>query len=63
MKFLTEPGDLVLDPFAGSNMTGAVTEELGRRWFAFELNDDYIQGSIGRFESDDIRFVSAPLAA
>jgi site-specific DNA-methyltransferase (cytosine-N4-specific) len=50
VKFLTEPGDLVLDPFAGSNVTGAVAEELGRSWVAFELNRVYLDGSVGRFE-------------
>jgi site-specific DNA-methyltransferase (cytosine-N4-specific) len=49
IKFLTEPGDLVLDPFAGSNTTGAVAEELKRRWIAIEPNHLYIQGSLGRF--------------
>ena len=58
VKFLTEPGDVVLDPFAGSNMTGAVAERLGRRWLAFEKNADYIEGSIGRFESADLRSVA-----
>jgi DNA modification methylase len=50
VKFLTNPGDTVVDPFAGSNMTGAVAERLGRRWIAFELNPDYVEGSIGRFD-------------
>lgn len=54
VKFLTEPGDLVLDPFAGSNMTGVVAEELGRPWAAFELNPDYLEGSLGRFASGDV---------
>lgn len=49
MKFLTRPGDLVLDPFGGSNMTGAVAEKLGRRWRTFELNPEYLAGSMGRF--------------
>jgi DNA modification methylase len=26
IRFLTDPGDLVFDPFAGSNTTGAVAE-------------------------------------
>src|SRR5258705_4367730 len=34
IKFLTEDGDIVLDPFAGSNTTGAVAEGLNRRWIA-----------------------------
>lgn len=50
IKFLTDEDDLVLDPFGGSNTTGAAAEELKRRWVAIEPNEDYIQGSRGRFE-------------
>jgi len=50
VKFLTEKGDVVLDPFAGSNSTGEVAENLGRRWLAFELNREYLDGSKLRFE-------------
>ena len=50
IKFLTNKDDLVLDPFAGSNMTGAVAEELGRRWVSIEINEAYAKGSKGRFE-------------
>jgi DNA modification methylase len=57
VQFLTEPGDLVLDPFAGSNTTGAVAESLGRRWTAIELDPRYLEDSRLRFEvgvaSDD----------
>jgi site-specific DNA-methyltransferase (cytosine-N4-specific) len=38
---LTEPGDIVLDMFSGSNTTGAVAERLNRRWLAFEISRDY----------------------
>lgn len=48
----TEPGDLVLDPFAGSNMTGRVAETLDRRWLAFELDENYLKASQFRFEED-----------
>lgn len=48
----TEPGDLVLDPFAGSNTTGRVAETLDRRWLAFELDENYIKASQFRFEKD-----------
>lgn len=51
IKFLTRPGDLVLDPFAGSNTTGAAAESLGRRWLAIEPENEYIQGSVGRFQT------------
>ena len=50
ISFLTDPGDLVVDPFAGSNTTGAAAEHLGRRWIAVEPEGDYVRGSIGRFE-------------
>jgi site-specific DNA-methyltransferase (cytosine-N4-specific) len=50
IKFLTEPGDLVLDPFAGSNTTGSVSEKLGRKWIAIEPNSEYIRSSMGRFD-------------
>jgi DNA methylase len=49
VKFLTVPGDLVLDPFAGSNVTGATAEQHGRRWVSIEPNQDYIASSRGRF--------------
>lgn len=49
IKLLTDEGDLVVDPFAGSNTAGAVAEELGRRWLAMELRDDYLEGSKFRF--------------
>ncbi len=49
IRFLTEPGDLVLDPFAGSNVTGSVAERLGRRWLAFEIIEEYLEGSKYRF--------------
>ena len=49
VRLLTEPGAVVLDPFAGSNMTGAVAEDLGRRWLAFELDPAYVSGSRLRF--------------
>lgn len=49
VKFLTDPGDLVLDPFAGSNTTGAAAEALERSWIAIEPEEVYIAGSKGRF--------------
>jgi len=52
IKFLTVPGNLVLDPFAGSNTTGAVAERLKRRWIAIEPGEQYVIGSRGRFLSE-----------
>ncbi|UKP00825.1 DNA-methyltransferase [Nostoc sp. UHCC 0870] len=49
IKFLTDEGDIVLDPFAGSNTTGFVAETLQRRWISFEIKEDYLLGSRYRF--------------
>lgn len=50
VRFLTAKGDLVLDPFAGSNTTGAVCEKLRRRWLAIEKEVRYLEASRFRFE-------------
>ncbi|MEI6758683.1 MAG: DNA methyltransferase [Chlorobium sp.] len=50
MEFLTNPGDLVLDPFAGSNTTGYVADGLKRQWVGVELRSDYAEESKLRFE-------------
>jgi len=49
IKFLTEPGDLVVDIFAGSNTTGQVAQSLNRRWLSFELELEYVAASVFRF--------------
>ncbi|APX00128.1 site-specific DNA-methyltransferase [Halobiforma lacisalsi AJ5] len=49
IKFLSEPGDTVLDIFAGSNITGRVAQDLEREWLAFELQKKYLQTSQFRF--------------
>ncbi|MGH8587824.1 MAG: DNA-methyltransferase, partial [Gammaproteobacteria bacterium] len=54
IKLLTDEHDLVLDPFAGSNMTGAAAETLRRRWLAFEIREDYLIASQVRF-SDQLQ--------
>jgi len=37
------PGDLVLDPFAGSGTTLKMAKENGRRYCGIEINPDYIR--------------------
>ena len=49
IRFLTDPGDLVLDIFAGSNTTGQVAETENRLWMAFEEQPEYIAASAFRF--------------
>jgi site-specific DNA-methyltransferase (cytosine-N4-specific) len=54
IKFLTDEGDLVLDPFAGSNTTGAAAELLRRRWLSIEVQQDYAESSRGRFRQPSL---------
>ena len=49
IRFLTKENGLVLDPFAGSNITGAIAEQLNRNWIGIEINEVYARGSKGRF--------------
>jgi DNA modification methylase len=49
IRFLTDPGDLVLDIFAGSNTTGSVAESIDRRWLSFESCREYVAASTFRF--------------
>lgn len=49
IKFLTEPGDIVLDPFGGSSVTGEIAESLKRNWITSEIVEEYVVGSQYRF--------------
>lgn len=53
IKFLTDEGDVVFDPFAGSNTTGHAAEHLNRKWIASEMNEEYVKNSMLRFEDDE----------
>lgn len=55
INFLTDPGDLVLDPFAGSNTTGFVAELLNRRWVAIDAKREYVDQSKLRFQDPRLR--------
>ena len=52
IRMLSDPGDLVIDPFAGSCVTGEVCERLNRKWACIELLRDYCEAALGRFERD-----------
>jgi site-specific DNA-methyltransferase (cytosine-N4-specific) len=53
IRFLTEPGDLVVDPFGGRVSTGMAAERLGRRWIVAEKVVDYLRGAAPRFAGCD----------
>jgi site-specific DNA-methyltransferase (cytosine-N4-specific) len=50
VRMLTDDGDTVLDPFAGSCVTGEVSERLRRKWTCVEKVEEYVEGALGRFE-------------
>jgi DNA modification methylase len=54
IRLLTDPGDLVVDIFAGSNTTGSVAETERRRWLAFDLSLEYLAASVFRFIDADV---------
>jgi site-specific DNA-methyltransferase (cytosine-N4-specific) len=45
IKFLTDKNDIVVDPFAGSNTTGRVAEDMKRRWVSVESCEQYLRAS------------------
>ncbi len=53
LRMLTDPGDSIIDPFAGSCITGEVAERLKRNWICVELLEDYVEGAKGRFAVDE----------
>jgi len=50
VRFLTNAGDVVYDPFGGSCVTAEVCERLGRRWITSELNEEFLKGALSRFQ-------------
>ncbi|XVJ66748.1 MAG: site-specific DNA-methyltransferase [Lacibacter sp.] len=49
INFLTDPGDIVLDIFGGSNTTGLAAETLKRQWLSFDIVPEYVAMSSFRF--------------
>ncbi len=64
IKFLTEPNDLVVDIFSGSNTTGFAAESLERRWLSVEVDRSYATLSAVRFmEGWDIKAIRRSVAS
>lgn len=53
IRFLTDPEDLVVDIFSGSNTTGFVAEKERREWISVDSNPDYVASSAFRFVDRD----------
>jgi site-specific DNA-methyltransferase (cytosine-N4-specific) len=54
IRMLTDPGDLVVDPFAGSCATGQAAEYTRRRWICCDLVPEYLAGALGRFQEKPV---------
>lgn len=55
IRLLTDPGDIVLDPFGGSCVTGEAAEYSLRRWLCCETSKPYLEGARARFEERPAR--------
>lgn len=60
IEFLTDVGDLVLDPFGGSNTTGYAAALANRRWVAIDAQEDYVEQSKLRFVDPQLKMNSKP---
>lgn len=50
-------GDIVLDPFFGSGTTGAVAQNLGRKWIGCELNKEYESLQMDRLKQNSLELL------
>ena len=51
IRMLTNRNNTILDPFAGSCITGEVAERLRRNWVCVELEREYLEGALARFQN------------
>jgi DNA modification methylase len=51
LQMWTNPGDVVLDPFAGIGSTGYVAVEMQRRFFGVELKQSYYEQAISNLKA------------
>ena len=64
IRLLTDPDDVVVDIFSGSNTSGIVAEQLSRRWISIDLEKNYVILSAVRFmEGEDSDAVRAAMSS
>ncbi|HID23909.1 MAG TPA: site-specific DNA-methyltransferase [Planctomycetaceae bacterium] len=67
IRLCSNPGEVVLDPFAGSGTTLAVAKKLGRNWIGYELSEEYARGARERVnaakEGQPLRGAANPLTS
>ncbi|AXK44060.1 site-specific DNA-methyltransferase [Erythrobacter aureus] len=52
IEFLSQPGEVVFDPFGGSGSTARAAEDLGRHWITTEAAREYVEGAKLRFSEE-----------
>jgi len=57
VRDFTDPGDLVLDPFAGSGTTGVACKRLGRRFLGWEKDPKYHAIAVKRIDAAREQYV------
>lgn len=55
VSLFSDPGDLVLDPFAGSGTTGVACNQLGRNFLGWELNAEYHEIARRRLSGEEAK--------
>lgn len=63
VRDFTDPGELVLDPFAGSGTTGVACKRLGRRFLGFERDPKFHAAAVKRLEATSQQYEFAPRPA
>ena len=63
IRMCTDKEDVVMDPFAGSCVTGEVAERLRRKWICCDTVEEYLKGALGRFEENrEVKMESVEVA-
>lgn len=55
VSLFSDPGELILDPFAGSGSTGVACRQLNRRFLGWELNRDYFDIACRRLRGEECK--------
>jgi site-specific DNA-methyltransferase (adenine-specific) len=55
LEDFTDPGELILDPFAGSGSTGVACRQIGRRFLGWELSPEYYEIACRRMRGDEAK--------
>jgi len=60
IKLLTQPGDIVLDPFIGSGTTAIAAQRLGRDYVGIDINEEYCRMATERLVRKQLRLLERP---